>query len=60
MAKTTFIVYQSDSEILVTTPKQESDFLTEYGPYRNFEQDFDRTEYESSQVRIGSSLNFSD
>ena len=51
MAEVTFIVYEGDDEVLVTTPEQEEAFLENYSPYRNWDE-YDRHEIESTQVRL--------
>lgn len=51
MAEVTFIVYEGDDEVLVTTPEQEEAFLENYSPYRNWDE-YDRTEYTSYQVVV--------
>lgn len=51
MAEVTFIVYEGDDEVLVTTPEQEEGFLENYSPYRNWDE-YDRTEYASYQVVV--------
>lgn len=51
MAEVTFIVYEGDDEVLITTPEQEEAFLENYTPYRNWDE-FDRTEFLGSQVRL--------
>lgn len=53
MAEVTFIVYEGDDEVLVTTPEQEEAFLENYSPYRKWDE-YDRTEYASYQVVIKS------
>jgi len=53
MAKVTFIVYEGDGEVLVTTPKHEAEFLEQYGPHYDW-TDYDRTEYAGSQVVVES------
>lgn len=47
----TFIVYEGDGEVMVTTPEREADFLNEYAGARDFDN-FDRTELNGASVRI--------
>lgn len=52
MAVTDFVVYENDSECLVTTLASEEQFLKEYGVDRNFDEDYDRTVKSSFAIQI--------